>query len=268
MSIASEIQRLSGVRSDIFTSITNKGVTVPATATLSSCPTLIDSIAGGGGGGGAFTLDYTNPNQYCQFSASNPDCARSGTIITPRYTLTNSYVLDNLTLNGNNIQGNSFTMPATNSTVSMVVHQIEPIKLRIAFNTWDTIKLYNLRYNGNVPTLLGGIRHMGSEGRDEELSNSDLNAICDQYSPYNLYGGGDGSYIELSFNFGTFDTLSDYFSWSHNWMYSNLDFTATVRSGNTVIATNTYNYPGNGSQLDVSIPAGGGGTGTSPEELG
>ena len=158
MSIASEIQRLSGVRSDIFTSITNKGVTVPSTATLSSCPTLIDSITtGGGGGGGAFTLDYTNPNQYCQFSASNPDCARSGTIITPVYKLTNKYVLDNLTLNGNNIQGNSFTMPATNSTVSMVVHQIEPIKLRIAFDTWDQIKLYNLRYKGNVPTLLSGI---------------------------------------------------------------------------------------------------------------
>lgn len=50
MSIASEIQRLSGVRSDIFTSITNKGVDVPATATLSSCPTLIDSIPTGGGG--------------------------------------------------------------------------------------------------------------------------------------------------------------------------------------------------------------------------
>lgn len=50
MSIASEITRLSGVRGDIFTSITNKGVTVPATATFSSCPALIDSITGGGGG--------------------------------------------------------------------------------------------------------------------------------------------------------------------------------------------------------------------------
>jgi hypothetical protein len=50
MSIASEISRLSGVREDIFTSITNKGVTVPATATFSSCPALIDSITGGGGG--------------------------------------------------------------------------------------------------------------------------------------------------------------------------------------------------------------------------
>jgi len=50
MSIASEIQRLSGVRDDIFNSITNKGVTVPAGSTFSSCPSLIDQIEGGGGG--------------------------------------------------------------------------------------------------------------------------------------------------------------------------------------------------------------------------
>lgn len=50
MSIASEIQRLSGVRGDIFTSITNKGVTVPVGSTFSSCPSLIDQIEGGGGG--------------------------------------------------------------------------------------------------------------------------------------------------------------------------------------------------------------------------
>lgn len=50
MSIASEIERLSGVRSDIFTSITNKGVTVPVGSTFSSCPSLIDQIEGGGGG--------------------------------------------------------------------------------------------------------------------------------------------------------------------------------------------------------------------------
>jgi hypothetical protein len=49
MSIASEIQRLSGVRGDIFNSITNKGVTVPVGSTFSSCPSLIDQIQGGGG---------------------------------------------------------------------------------------------------------------------------------------------------------------------------------------------------------------------------
>ena len=251
MSIASEITRLYGVRSDIFTSLTAKGVSVPASAVLDDVPDMIDGISAGGG---AFTLDYTNPNQYCTFKADNPNCARSGTIITPVYKLTNNYVLDNLTLNGNNIQGNSFTMPATNSTVSMVVHQIEPIKLRIAFDTWDPIKLYNLRYKGNVPTLIGGIYHKGNDNTDTELSNSDLNSICDQYSPFNVRSYGNGSYIELSLNITSFDTSTDYFTWSHNWMYSNINFTATVISGNTVLATNTYNYPGNGIQLDVRIP--------------
>ena len=52
MSIASEIQRISGCREDIKNAIAAKGVTVPATATLSSCPDLIGSIQTGGGGGG------------------------------------------------------------------------------------------------------------------------------------------------------------------------------------------------------------------------
>ena len=59
MSIASEISRLSSVREDIFTSITNKGVTVPATATFSSCPALIDSITGGGGGSPTSMINST-----------------------------------------------------------------------------------------------------------------------------------------------------------------------------------------------------------------
>ena len=49
MNIASEITRISAARNDILTSIANKGVTVPETATLSSCPALIDSIQTGGG---------------------------------------------------------------------------------------------------------------------------------------------------------------------------------------------------------------------------
>lgn len=266
MSVSSEITRLYGVRSDIFTSLTAKGVSVPASAVLDDVPDMIDSISAGGG---AYTIDYTNPNQYCQFKASNPDCARSGTIITPVYTLTNNYVLDNLTLNGNIIHSNLFTMPATDSTVGMVVHQIEPIKLRIEFDSWNQIKLYNLRYNDSVPTLLSGIYHNGNDNRDVELSSSDLNSICDQYSPYNVYGDGTGSYIELSLDFATFDTSNDYFTWTHNWMYWNVDFTATVRSGNTVLATNTYTYPGDGNQMDVRIPAGNGGGGEiTPGELG
>lgn len=57
MSIASEIQRISGCREDIKNAIAAKGVTVPVTATLSSCPDLIDSIQTGGGGGGNYMYD-------------------------------------------------------------------------------------------------------------------------------------------------------------------------------------------------------------------
>ena len=74
MSIASEIQRLSGVRGDIFDSITNKGVTVPATATFSSCPDLIDSIVTGGGSVNSFIntgFNATGETQYMrEFTAT------------------------------------------------------------------------------------------------------------------------------------------------------------------------------------------------------
>ena len=50
MSIASEIQRLQGVRTDIFDAITDKGVTVPSGSKLDDVPDLIAAITGGGGG--------------------------------------------------------------------------------------------------------------------------------------------------------------------------------------------------------------------------
>lgn len=49
MSIASEITRLQGVKSDILTAIADKGVTVPAGSALDDCPDLIASIPTGGG---------------------------------------------------------------------------------------------------------------------------------------------------------------------------------------------------------------------------
>lgn len=51
MSIASEITRLQGVKSDILQAISNKGVTVPAGSALADCPGLIGLIQTGGGGG-------------------------------------------------------------------------------------------------------------------------------------------------------------------------------------------------------------------------
>ena len=51
MSIASEIARLQGVKSDILQAISDKGVEVPSGSKLDDCPDLIASISGGGGGG-------------------------------------------------------------------------------------------------------------------------------------------------------------------------------------------------------------------------
>ncbi len=48
MSIASEITRLQGVKSDILQAISDKGVTVPAGSALDDCPGLISDISGGG----------------------------------------------------------------------------------------------------------------------------------------------------------------------------------------------------------------------------
>lgn len=51
MSIASEITRLQGVKSDILQAIADKGVEVPSGSMLADCPNLIASISGGGGAG-------------------------------------------------------------------------------------------------------------------------------------------------------------------------------------------------------------------------
>ncbi len=48
MSISTEIARLQQAKSDLATSIENKGVTVPSSATLDDYPALVDSISGGG----------------------------------------------------------------------------------------------------------------------------------------------------------------------------------------------------------------------------
>lgn len=57
MSVASEITRLQGVKSDIMTALANKGVNVPQGAALADVPGLIEDIPGGGGGG--FPEGYT-----------------------------------------------------------------------------------------------------------------------------------------------------------------------------------------------------------------
>lgn len=64
MSIASEITRLQTAKSDLATAIANKGVTVPANATLDDYAALVDSIQTGGGGGS--TLPYDAEVEYLE----------------------------------------------------------------------------------------------------------------------------------------------------------------------------------------------------------
>lgn len=52
MSLQEQVDRLYGVRDDIFDAIEEKGVTVPSGSVLADVPGLIASITGGGGGGG------------------------------------------------------------------------------------------------------------------------------------------------------------------------------------------------------------------------
>jgi hypothetical protein len=61
MSIASEISRLQQAKSDLATSIANKGVTVPAATTLDGYAALVDQIQQGGGG-----LPYDAEIEYLQ----------------------------------------------------------------------------------------------------------------------------------------------------------------------------------------------------------
>lgn len=61
MSIASELSRLQQAKSDLATSITNKGVTVPAATTLDGYAALVDQIQQGGG-----TLPYDSKIEYIE----------------------------------------------------------------------------------------------------------------------------------------------------------------------------------------------------------
>ena len=68
MSIASEITRLQQAKSDLATSITNKGVTVPAATTLDGYAALVDQIQQGGTTEPPYDAEveylHSNGNQY------------------------------------------------------------------------------------------------------------------------------------------------------------------------------------------------------------
>lgn len=127
MSIASEIERLSGVRSDIFNSITNKGVTVPAGSTFSSCPSLINSIVTGGGG--------SDPT-----SLINPTFTASGYVSGYRpFTATQNVVTKYDEIYGTYISGknNNFAFIQVPMSALSGAGNLTNYNLNINFQSWS-----------------------------------------------------------------------------------------------------------------------------------
>jgi hypothetical protein len=82
MSIVNEINRLQQAKSDLATSIANKGVTVPAFATLDDYAALVDSIQTGGGGS---SLPYDAEVEYLQ--SDGAQYINTGVVLTKSYTI-------------------------------------------------------------------------------------------------------------------------------------------------------------------------------------
>ena len=82
MSISDEILRLQTAKSDLATSIANKGVTVPAFATLDDYAALVDSIQTGGGGS---SLPYDAEVEYLQ--SDGAQYINTGVVLTKSYTI-------------------------------------------------------------------------------------------------------------------------------------------------------------------------------------
>lgn len=72
MSISDEILRLQTAKSDLATSIANKGVTVPVNATLDDYPALVDSIQTGGGGSTQLYKTVTLTENHTSDAVGNP----------------------------------------------------------------------------------------------------------------------------------------------------------------------------------------------------
>lgn len=83
MSIASELNRLLQAKSDLATAIANKGVTVPANATLDDYAALVDSIQTGGGGE---TLPYDAEVEYLQSDGNQ--YIDTNIVLTKNYAIT------------------------------------------------------------------------------------------------------------------------------------------------------------------------------------
>lgn len=152
MSIASEIQRLSGIRSDIFDSITNKGVTVPVGSTFSSCPDLIDSIQTGGGGG---SNTLYNTGAVATARASGFCIGSASQISTPIYgpvTLTGSATVASYSYT-RGVKAWAFPVSAISSISATGTYDLGVIPTATPSNTY--LSAVVTRQNSTAATIAG-----------------------------------------------------------------------------------------------------------------
>lgn len=118
MSISTEIARLQQAKSDLATSITNKGVTVPAATTIDGYAALVDQIQQGGGtlpydaeieylkgDGNAYINTGVVPSSDIRLTVDGWFSVTSGSNLCFGAIQSDSYPRFHLGINGSNFQG-------------------------------------------------------------------------------------------------------------------------------------------------------------------
>lgn len=167
MSIASEIQRISGCREDIKNAIAAKGVTVPATATLSSCPDLIGSIQTGGGGGGSYMFDASVIAPFTGYKTASFTATQNAVSAGDWNDVTLTF--DSSSIDGRDVKV-KYTMPvsalicADTIPMSSFVHlEFVTKPERLTFSRLRVISYYNSYYGENYNSYYMQINDLTGE---------------------------------------------------------------------------------------------------------
>lgn len=151
MSIASEITRLQGVKSDILQAISDKGVVVPAGSALDDCPDLIASISSGGGEEEIVIPTGYKRLQWIEINGTTPYCD----IYLPSFGIQWVNYSDEIEI--------SFLLNADQAT-GKALNLFERITSGPHSNNSWCLKQY-LNYNGNgyaIEFLLNGLYNYGA----------------------------------------------------------------------------------------------------------
>lgn len=154
MSIASELNRLLQAKSDLATSITNKGVTVPSATTLDGYAALVDQIQQGGG-----SLPYDAEIDYLQSDGSayiNTGLKSSNDEweFEAEVAITNSgNVILFGSINGFNVTVNNNKYRATGQVITNVTSNI---------NRFDLIKLVINPPQNSIKLTINGTNYTGT----------------------------------------------------------------------------------------------------------